>query len=224
MLIMLDDSYFDNIFKTFQEVLKQEGIGLPSVSLVALEYNTPFAILVSTIISLRTKDVVTLAATKRIMALASNPAEMLKLSNEEIETAIYPCAFYKRKTIQLKQICQILTDDYNSLVPNDATSLLALPGVGIKTANLTLNLGFNIDAICVDSHVHKIANRLAWINTKTPEESVVELEKVMGKRFWIPLNELLVSYGQTICRPISPICSKCLENDNCPKVGVTKTR
>ena len=149
---------------------------------------------------------------------------MLKLTNDEIENAIYPSAFYKRKTIQIKQICQILIEQYDGKVPRDATSLLALPGVGIKTANLTLNLGFNIDAICVDSHVHKIANRLAWINTKTPEESVVALEKVMMRRFWIPLNELLVSYGQTICRPISPICSKCPQNNNCPKVGVTKFR
>ena len=215
-----DEAYFDRIFALFQEALKKKKRNLPSVSLIALKMNTPYTVLISTLISLRTKDDVTLAASERLFSLADNPEKMLSLSDEEIEKAIYPAGFYKRKAQNIKEISKTLIEKYDGKVPSTQEELLALPGVGIKTANLTLNLGFNIDAICVDCHVHQIANRIGWIDTKTPEESVDALESIMPRRFWIPLNELLVAYGQNVCLSISPLCSECPICKECPKKGL----
>ena len=220
----LDDAYFEKIFYQFQSTLNQVGKTLPAVSLVAVELQDPYFVLISTVISLRTKDDVTIKASRRLFDVAITPSEMLKLSNEQIEQLIYPAGFYKRKAIQIKEISKILVEKYSGKVPSDPQALMALPGVGLKTTNLTLNLGFGIDAICVDCHVHQITNRLGWIQTKTPEESEKALMNIMPKRFWIPLNELLVSYGQEVCTSVSPKCSMCPQNANCPKVGVTKTR
>lgn len=219
-----DEAYFDRIFALFQEALKKKKRNLPSVSLIALKMNTPYTVLISTLISLRTKDDVTLAASERLFSLADNPEKMLSLSDEEIEKAIYPAGFYKRKAQNIKEISKTLIEKYDGKVPSTQEELLALPGVGIKTANLTLNLGFNIDAICVDCHVHQIANRIGWINTKTPEESVDALESIMPRRFWIPLNELLVAYGQNVCLSISPLCSECPICKECPKKGLKYSR
>lgn len=219
-----DEAYFDRIFALFQEALKKKKRNLPSVSLIALKMNTPYTVLISTLISLRTKDDVTLAASERLFSLADNPEKMLSLSEEEIEKAIYPAGFYKRKAQNIKEISKTLIEKYDGKVPSTQEELLALPGVGIKTANLTLNLGFNIDAICVDCHVHQIANRIGWIDTKTPEESVDALESIMPRRFWIPLNELLVAYGQNICLSISPLCSECPICKECPKKGLKYSR
>jgi len=216
---------WDNLFLSMKKTLERENFSLPSVSLIAVETNNnPFCILLSTIISLRTKDSVTLNSSRNLFKIAKTPKEILILQKETIENAIYPCAFYKRKTENIIKISEILLSKYNSKVPNTSQLLLELPGVGIKTANLTLNLGFNIAAICVDCHVHQIANRMGWIKTKTPEESEKELQKIMPKKYWIPLNELLVSYGQVICTSINPKCSKCNENWYCPKINVNKTR
>lgn len=219
-----DEAYFDRIFALFQEALKKKKRNLPSVSLIALKMNTPYTVLISTLISLRTKDDVTLAASKRLFSLADNPEKMLSLSDDEIEKAIYPAGFYKRKAQNIKEISKTLIEKYDGKVPSTQEELLALPGVGIKTANLTLNLGFNIDAICVDCHVHQIANRIGWIDTKTPEESVDALESIMPRRFWIPLNELLVAYGQNVCLSISPLCSECPICKECPKKGLKYSR
>ena len=219
-----DEAYFDRIFALFQEALKKKKRNLPSVSLIALKMNTPYTVLISTLISLRTKDDVTLAASERLFSLADNPDKMLSLSEEEIEKAIYPAGFYKRKAQNIKEISKTLIEKYDGKVPSTQEELLALPGVGIKTANLTLNLGFNIDAICVDCHVHQIANRIGWIDTKTPEESVDALESIMPRRFWIPLNELLVAYGQNVCLSISPLCSECPICKECPKKGLKYSR
>lgn len=219
-----DEAYFDRIFALFQEALKKKKRNLPSVSLIALKMNTPYTVLISTLISLRTKDDVTLAASERLFSLADNPEKMLSLSDEEIEKAIYPAGFYKRKALNIKEISKTLIEKYDGKVPSTQEELLALPGVGIKTANLTLNLGFNIDAICVDCHVHQIANRIGWIDTKTPEESVDALESIMPRRFWIPLNELLVAYGQNVCLSISPLCSECPICKECPKKGLKYSR
>ena len=219
-----DEAYFDRIFALFQEALKKKKRNLPSVSLITLKMNTPYTVLISTLISLRTKDDVTLAASERLFSLADNPEKMLSLSEEEIEKAIYPAGFYKRKAQNIKEISKTLIEKYDGKVPSTQEELLALPGVGIKTANLTLNLGFNIDAICVDCHVHQIANRIGWIDTKTPEESVDALESIMPRRFWIPLNELLVAYGQNVCLSISPLCSECPICKECPKKGLKYSR
>ena len=221
---VLDEAYFDGIFSAFRQVLADMGKVLPAVSLVAVQKQDPFSVLISTVISLRTKDDVTLKASRRLLAEAPDPEAMLRLSEERIAQLIFPAGFYKRKATQIHQISAILVDEYGGKVPADADLLMKLPGVGIKTANLTLNLGFGIDAICVDCHVHQISNRLGWIDTRTPEESEKALQPIMPRRFWIPLNELLVSYGQEVCTSVSPKCSMCPENGRCPKIGVTRTR
>lgn len=221
---VLDEAYFDGIFSSFRQVLADMGKVLPAVSLVAVQKQDPFSVLISTVISLRTKDDVTLKASRRLLAEAPDPEAMLRLSEERIAQLIFPAGFYKRKATQIYQISAILVDEYGGKVPADADLLMKLPGVGIKTANLTLNLGFGIDAICVDCHVHQISNRLGWIDTRTPEESEKALQPIMPRRFWIPLNELLVSYGQEVCTSVSPKCSMCPENGRCPKIGVTRTR
>jgi len=215
---------WDLIFKKIKDILKERGKELPSVSIIANQLHDPYRVLVSTIISLRTKDSVTIASSENIFKLADTPQQMLKLTNQEIEQAIYPAGFYRRKAQNILDISQILIDKYQGKVPSTQSELLELPGVGIKTANLTLNLGFGIDAICVDIHVHRVSNRLGWIKTKTPEESEKALQLVMPQRFWIPLNEILVSFGQEICRPVSPFCSLCPFDKECPKVGVTRSR
>lgn len=220
----LDEKYFDRIFVNFQAKLKELNKVIPAVSYVAITQNDPYCVLISTILSLRTKDDVTLQASVRLFNVASNPADMLKLSAEEIEKLIFPTGFYKTKAQRILEISQILMDKYGGKVPSTVEELLALPGVGIKTANLTLNLGFGIDAICVDCHVHQISNRMGWIKTSTPEESEKVLQTVMPKKYWIPLNELLVSYGQEVCTSVSPKCSMCPENESCPKIGVTRSR
>ncbi len=222
--IVLDEAYFDRIFSEFRQVLASLGKVLPAVSLVAVQKQDPFSVLISTVISLRTKDDVTLNASRRLLAEAPDPRAMLQLSEDRIADLIFPAGFYRRKAMQIRQISEILVSEYDCKVPSDAGLLMQLPGVGIKTANLTLNLGFGIDAICVDCHVHQISNRLGWIETKTPEESEKALQPVMPRRFWIPLNELLVSYGQEVCTSVSPKCSMCPENRSCPKVGVTRSR
>lgn len=221
---MLDEKYFDGIFYAFKGALDKAGKEIPAVSMMAVQLQDPFTVLISTVISLRTKDDVTLKASKRLMDAAPNAKEMVKLSEDEIAQLIFPAGFYKRKAVQIKEIAQILVDKYDGQVPSNAQDLMALPGVGLKTTNLTLNLGFGIEAICVDCHVHQISNRLGWIQTKTPEESEKALMKIMPRRFWIPLNELLVSYGQEICTSVSPKCSLCPENGRCPKVGVKRWR
>lgn len=220
----MDEQYFDGIFTSLRQVLSDMGKVLPAVSLVAVELQDPFSVLVSTVISLRTKDDVTLKASRRLLDKAPDAFAMLRLSEEEIASLIFPAGFYKRKAIQIKNIAKTLVEQYGGKVPADADLLMKLPGVGIKTANLTLNLGFGIDAICVDCHVHQISNRLGWISTRTPEESEKVLQTIMPKRFWIPLNELLVSYGQEVCTSVSPKCSLCPENTRCPKINVSRAR
>lgn len=215
---------WDTLFEDMAETVRREGKTLPSVSTIAGERQDPFSVLVSTIISLRTKDAVTIASSRRLLDLARDPRAMLALSAEEVERAIYPAGFYRVKAANILGISRILLERHGGKVPSDRNLLLQLPGVGIKTANLTLNLGFGIEAICVDTHVHRIANRMGWIATKTPEASETALQTVMPRRFWIPLNELLVSYGQCICTPISPFCSRCPVIDRCERRAVGKSR
>ncbi|MDR1626171.1 MAG: endonuclease III [Spirochaetia bacterium] len=200
--------------------------GLPSVSQVALDHpGDPFRVLVSTMISLRTKDEVTYAAAGRLFAKASSPAEVAALPEKEIEKLIYPAGFYKTKAVHIREASRRIEAECLGKVPADRELLMGLPGVGRKTANLVLNLGFGIDAICVDTHVHRISNRAGWVETKTPEETEYALCEIMPRRFWIPLNELLVKYGQTVCTPASPHCGSCpLADGRCARRGVTRTR
>ena len=186
--------------------------------------NDPFAILISCIISLRTRDNITKIASKQLFDLARSPMQMIKLENKTIEKAIYPAAFYRNKANNIKEICQVLIEKYEGAVPEDLETLLQLKGVGRKTANLTLILGHNKLGICVDVHVHRISNRWGYIKTKTPDETELVLRKILPKRFWKIYNELLVSFGQNVCKPISPYCSSCLLETQCLKIGVNHHR
>ena len=195
----------------------------PSVTVIAKK-NDPFAVLVSCIISLRTRDEVTELASTRLFALAKLPAELLELSNAKIEKAIYPAAFYRNKTRSLKELCQVLVKEYSGKVPDKLEQLLKLKGVGRKTANLTLILGHNKPGICVDIHVHRISNRWGYVKTKSPDETEMVLREKLPKRFWKGYNDLLVSFGQNLCKPVSPFCSSCPVEDQCPKIGVDRSR
>ena len=221
---MLDEEYIDSIFISFSEKLKAIGSPLPSVSLIAEEDSDPYRVLASTIISLRTKDEVTLASSRRLFAEAPDIRTLASLDANAIAELIKPAGFYRRKGEQLKKIASIILDEYGGTVPAEMEKLLALPGVGIKTASLVLNLGYGIDAVCVDCHVHENVNRLGWVSTKNPEETERRLREILPRRFWIPLNELLVRYGQKICTPVSPFCSLCPEESRCPKHGVGRQR
>jgi endonuclease-3 len=213
---------WDLILGSLQEAL--ETAPLPAVSEVAARRRDPFYVLVSTMISLRTKDEVTARASERLLARASTPREMADLDPQEIGRLIFPAGFYNTKARHLHEAARILERDYGGQVPSGMEQLLALPGVGRKTANLVRNLGFGLDGICVDTHVHRISNRLGWVRTRTPGETETALEAVLPRRHWIPINELLVSFGQRICTPLSPRCSSCPIGEHCPRVGVTRSR
>jgi endonuclease-3 len=185
---------------------------------------SPFRLLVACVISLRTKDEVTAEASQRLFAIAPDPERLAELDVESIAKAIYPAGFYNTKARQLKDIGRILRDEYGSEIPPDESPLLALPGVGRKTANLVLGLGFGIPAICVDTHVHRISNRLAMVRTKTPEQTERALNGVLPRDLWVPINDLLVTFGQNRCHPTSPRCTGCPLDDLCPRVGVTRFR
>ena len=218
------DNIFDEIFVTFSRELERRGIALPSVSEIAGEDNDPYRILVSTILSLRTKDKVTIERSKALFEKAKNVYELYAMDSTELAETIKPSAFYKRKAKNLKEIAKIIIEKYDGKIPSTMEDLLSLPGVGMKTASLTLNLGFNELAICVDCHVHQILNRIGIISTKNPDESEKELRKILPKKYWIPLNEVLVSYGQGICKSVSPLCSECPYEKKCKKIGVDKHR
>ncbi len=185
---------------------------------------SPFRLLVACVISLRTKDEVTAESSQRLFSIAPNPDKLAKLDVEIIAKAIYPAGFYNTKARQLKDIGRILRDEYGGEVPPDESPLLALPGVGRKTANLVLGLGFGIPAICVDTHVHRISNRLGLVITKTPEQTERALNEVLPRDLWVPINDLLVTFGQNRCHPTSPRCTECPLEDLCPRVGVTRHR
>ncbi len=184
----------------------------------------PFRLLVACVISLRTRDEVTAAAAARLFAAAADPASMAALAETSIAEAIYPAGFYRTKAAQIRAIARLLLERHGARVPADRDALLALPGVGRKTANLVLGLGFGIPAICVDTHVHRISNRLGLVATKTPEETERALEKVLPQRHWIDINDLLVTFGQRLCHPTSPRCSSCPLAARCPRLGVRRSR
>jgi len=184
----------------------------------------PFRVLISTIISLRTKDKTTEEASKRLFAIAKTPLDISKLPIDVIEKSIYPAGFYKVKANNIKNISKIIVDKYNGKVPDSIDKLLELPGVGRKTANLVVTLGYNKPGICVDTHVHRIANRLGYVNTKTPEQTEMVLREKLPQEYWIEINDLLVTYGQNVCTPVSPFCSKCRLKNICNKKDVIKNR
>ncbi len=196
----------------------------PVVTLIATRGATPFEILVSTILSLRTKDEVTAAAAARLFAEARTPAGMMRLGEIGISKLIYPVGFYITKARRLVQISRVLLEEYGGRVPEDLDLLLGLPGVGRKTANLVLVEGFRKAAICVDTHVHRISNRIGYVETRTPEQTEMALRKILPVQYWSRYNVLLVAFGQVICRPLSPFCSSCPVADLCPRIGVGRSR
>lgn len=212
--------------RELQARLEEFRNGCHSTTLAEVEHSTrsPFHILVSCIISLRTKDAVTLAASRRLFDLVTSPLELAQLTEDTIAEAIYPAGFYRQKAAQLRAIGQILENEHGGKVPTDEPALLGLPGVGRKTANLVLGLGFGIPAICVDTHVHRISNRLDLVRTDNPTATETALEAVLPEDLWIDINDLLVTFGQHCCHPTSPRCSGCPLHDLCPRHGVTRHR
>lgn len=208
-------------------ILKRENKQWPTpvVSVFAAESeNRAYDVLVSTLLSLRTKDAVTKDASIRLLEKAPHPQALLKLKLPTIEKLIYPVGFYRNKAKQLKKIAEILLEKYEGNVPRKLEQLLELPGVGRKTANLVLTDGFNDYGICVDTHVHRIFNRWGFLKTKTPDETEMELRDKLPKKYWKQINEILVTYGQNLCVPVSPKCSECKIKNKCPRLGVNKSR
>lgn len=181
-------------------------------------FSDPFFVLISTVMSHRTRDDVTYPAARKLFERFSTPEEMVKAEVNEIETLIKDVGFYRVKSGRIKEISRILLEKYNGKVPDDMETLLELPGVGRKTANCVLAHAFLKDALAVDTHVHRISNRLGLVETKIPEETEIELKKILPQRYWRHINLLLVKLGQNICRPISPRCEICTLNDMCPKI------
>jgi len=216
---------WDAIFAALEKWRRIIGTKDPSVNTVAEHYRRSlWAVLASTIISLRTKDDVTLAASKRLLEKAASPAKLSALKQNQIEKLIYPAGFYRNKAASLKKIAAILLEQYGGKVPSSMEELLALPGVGRKTANLVLNEAFDIDAICVDIHVHRISNRCGWLLSKSPDETEMILREILPKKFWKRINYLLVLYGQKLCRPVSPFCSRCVIAKFCLRRDVESAR
>ena len=186
---------------------------------------TPFTTLVSCLLSLRTKDEVTAVAARRLLGSFSTPEKMVKVPVERLESLIYPVGFYKTKARRIKEISQRLLDEYNGEVPRDFDALLSLKGVGRKTANIVMVFGFHAHGyLPIDSHCHEIANRLGWVHTKSPEETETALKKVLPEKYWDEFNELFVRFGQLVCVPVSPWCSRCPVVRWCPRVGVRHQR
>lgn len=219
---IMEDSEIEFLVKTVEWYTKR--FIEPVIGRVAKQKRDPYRILIGTILSLRTKDQTTAHAAEKLFSVADTPQSMLELSQADIEKLIYPAGFYHRKASQIIEISKLLIDKYGGKVPDSTEELLSLPGVGRKTANLVLNEGFNKLAICVDTHVHRISNRLGLAETKTPEQTEIALMEILPHKYWMAINPILVAFGQNICKPVSPLCSTCPINDKCPKVGVKNHR
>ncbi|MBN1828969.1 MAG: endonuclease III [Deltaproteobacteria bacterium] len=201
-----------------------KDLEVPIVTELARIHADPFEILISTILSLRTKEEVTAEATKRLFCLASTPEEMVLLPETAISEAIYPVGFYRTKARTIVSLSRELIDRYGSIVPSDLDELLKLRGVGRKTANLVVSLGYGGDGLCVDTHVHRISNRLGCVTTKRPDETEAVLREKLPKKHWREINTLFVTFGRIICRPLSPLCSSCPVADLCERRTVTRSR
>jgi endonuclease-3 len=191
---------------------------------VAERSRDPFRVLIACLLSLRTKDETTGPASERLFVLADTPEAMLRLSPRQIERAIFPVGFYRTKARVVLGVCRDLIERFGSTVPDSIDVLLTLHGVGRKTANLVVTQAFNKPGICVDTHVHRISNRLGYVKTRTPEETETALRARLPRRYWIGYNDLLVSFGQNMCLPVSPRCSQCPVGGACPRVGVKHSR
>ena len=201
-----------------------DGLDEPAIEKIADDQKEdPFQVLIATLLSAQTKDAVTHAASLRLFKVARTPRTMAKLEVQAIQDLIYPVSFYRNKAVHVKQTCEQLMSRYKGVVPDTMEELLTLPGVGRKTANLVLILAHrSADNICVDTHVHRISNRLGWVDTRTPEETEHALYAASHRKWWPLLNRYLVTWGQNVCRPVYPLCGRCVLADLCPRIGVTK--
>ncbi|HQP10120.1 MAG TPA: endonuclease III [Candidatus Omnitrophota bacterium] len=208
------------------EILRQgiKDLPDPSVTMVSKKWRSPFLVLISCVLSLRTKDSTTIPASERLFKLADTPQAFLKLTAKQIEGAIYPVGFYRTKARNILGICRDITGRFDGKVPSDIDTLMTMKGVGRKTANLVVTEGFGLPGICVDTHVHRISNRFGYVATKHPDQTEFALRKKLPTQFWIEYNCLLVVWGQNICRPISPLCSRCGVAKYCRRKGVAKHR
>jgi endonuclease III len=212
------------VLKTIRAIARQaRQFVVPSVTRVA-DKGDPYLVLISCILSLRTKDKTTVEAGNRLFSKARTCAAMGRLSESRIARLIYPVGFYRKKAKVIRDLSQRLCRDLGGQVPDSREGLMCLKGVGRKTANLVLGLGFKKAAVCVDTHVHRISNRLGWIRTRTPLDTELALERLVPKRLWIELNTVLVAFGQNICQPVSPLCSQCRVSRLCEKLGVKQSR
>ena len=219
---MLDNQHIDHVIALLRKGVKD--LPDPSVTMVSKQWGDPFLVLISCIMSLRTKDETTLPAAGRLFQKARTPQSMLRLTAKQIEKLIYPVGFYKTKAKTIRAICQRLLEEFDGQVPDDLEVLLTFKGVGRKTANLVLTEGFHKPGICVDTHVHRISNRLGYVRTPSPNDTEMALRKKLPKKHWITYNTLLVLWGQNVCRPISPFCSQCLIYKYCARRNVEKSR
>jgi len=214
---------YDGLMEELSREIESNG-HFPLMNQMKREGEYPYRILISTVLSSRTKDEVTARASERLFSKAPDPERLSLLSEAEIADLIYPVGFYRVKSKNIKKIAELILKKYRGNVPNTLSDLTQLPGVGRKTANLVLGIAFNIDSITVDTHVHRIANRIGLIKTKTPQETEQDLQMVLPKKYWIYFNTLLVAYGQIICKPISPLCSQCKIVNYCQRIGVNRSR
>jgi len=199
---------------------------LPAVEKISNEQaEDPFQILIATLLSARTQDATTHAASTRLFAVARTPRAMATLTVKQIERLIYPVSFYRNKAVHVKACCQKLVAEFGGQVPSTMEALTSLPGVGRKTANLVLILAFRSrQNICVDTHVHRISNRLGWVSTTQPDETEQELYRVTERRWWPDINLYLVTWGQNVCRPVYPRCGDCVIEKECPRIGVRQVQ
>jgi endonuclease III len=201
-----------------------DGLDEPAVEKIAKDQQEdPFQVLIATMLSAQTRDAVTAAASARLFRAARTPRTMARLTRAQIQKLIYPVSFYRHKAVHVKETCRQIVARFGGRVPSTMEELLTLPGVGRKTANLVLILAHSSqENICVDTHVHRISNRLGWVQTRTPEETERGLYRAARRRWWPIINLYLVTWGQNVCRPVYPLCPQCVLVDICPKIGVTK--
>ena len=202
-----------------------DGLEEPAVEKIARDQKEdPFQVLIATMLSAQTRDAVTHAASTRLFRTARTPRSMAALPVKQIAQLIYPVSFYRNKAVHVRETCRQIVERYGGRVPSTMEELLALPGVGRKTANLVLILAHrSAENICVDTHVHRISNRLGWVSTRTPEETERTLYRASHRRWWPVINLYLVTWGQNVCRPVYPLCGSCVLVDLCPRIGVGKT-
>ncbi len=210
------------VFATLETAM--DAYDKPMVDGIPPEERSPFRVLIATILSLRTKDTLTAQVVPRLFAAADTPAAMQELSEERLVELIYPVGFYRNKARTIRRVSGLLLERYGGEVPADLDTLLELPGVGRKTANLVLTAGFGLPGICVDTHVHRICNRWGYVQTRNPDATEMTLREKLPEEYWIPINGLLVTLGQNICHPTSPRCSTCPVAQWCGRVGVTRSR